>query len=371
MRERLAHDGKVSICTRRLPLGAAGRSLALPLMKKLPLSLLALGVALLAGCAKKSETASTAAATPSAPAKVKIGFLVKQPEEPWFQYEWKGSARAAAKNGFEVVQLGVPDGEKVLAAIDTLAAGGAQGFVICTPDVRLGPAIMAKAKNAKLKVVTVDDQFVGANGQFMTDVPYLGMSASKIGESVGVALLGEMKKRNWAPADTGVCVVTFEELETAKQRTEGAISALKAGGFPAAQIYKTPQKYPEIPQAMAATDTLLAQHPKVKHWLVCGMNDNTVLGAIRSMEGAKFGADNVIGIGINGTDCINELSKASPTGFYGSMLVSAPQEGYDTSEMLYKWVKDGTTPALDTRTVGIFITRENFREVLKREGITE
>ena len=43
------------------------------------------------------------------------------------------------------MKLGVQDGEKVMTAIDSLVAGGAQGFVICTPDVRLGPAIVAKA----------------------------------------------------------------------------------------------------------------------------------------------------------------------------------------------------------------------------------
>src|SRR5687767_12739087 len=87
-----------------------------------------------------------------APAKIKIGFLVKQPEEPWFQFEWKGADKAAAKYGFEVVKLGVPDGEKVIAAINNLAAMQAQGFVICAPDVRLGPAIMSLAKQHNLKV---------------------------------------------------------------------------------------------------------------------------------------------------------------------------------------------------------------------------
>jgi L-arabinose transport system substrate-binding protein len=51
------------------------------------------------------------------------------------------------------------------------------------------------------------------------------------------------------------------------------------------------------------------------------------------------------------------------------MLVSAPGEGYATAEILYKWVKDGVAPPLETRTPGILITRENFEEVLKREGI--
>ena len=322
---------------------------------------------LAAGCAKRADSSAAAWTAPTSAAGLKLGFLVKQPEEPWFQSEWAGADKAGAKYGFTAVKLGVTDGEKVLAAIDSLAANGAQGFVICTPDVRLGPAIVAKARQAGLKVISVDDQFVGSDGKPMTEAPYLGMSAVKIGESVGGALVAEMKARQWPAEDTGACVVTFEELDTAHNRTEGAIAALKAGGFPATRIFKTPQKTTDIPGSFDAANVLLTQHPEVKRWLICALNDTGVLGAVRATEGRGFSATSVIGIGINGTDCIDELRKTKPTGFFGSMRVSALSEGFLTSEMLYRWVKEGTVPALDTRTTGIFMTRANLDEVLKAD----
>jgi L-arabinose transport system substrate-binding protein len=327
---------------------------------------LSLGVVLLASCSKKNAGPDSTAA---APAKVKIGFLVKQPEEPWFQYEWKGADQAGAKYGFEVIKIGVPDGEKTLAAVDSLAANGAQGFVICTPDVRLGPAIVAKARANNLKVVTVDDRFVGADGKFLAAVPYLGMSATKIGEMSGQTLAAEMKRRGWADADTAACVVTFEELDTARNRTDGVIAALKAAGFPADRICKAPQKTTDIPGSFDAANALLARKTGVKHWLVAGMNDSAVLGAVRATEGNGFKAPDVIGVGINGTDCLDELRKPEPTGFYGSIYASAPQEGFGTAAMLYFWIADGKQPAPDTRTDGQLITRENFLTVLKAEGI--
>jgi L-arabinose transport system substrate-binding protein len=316
-------------------------------------------------CRKPSPNAPV----PSAQSAIKIGYLVKQPEEPWFQFEWQGAEAAASKHQFQLIKLGVPDGEKVLSAIESLAAGGVQGFVICTPDVRLGPAIVAQAKARKLKVISVDDRFVGADGKFMTDVPYLGMSATLIGQDQGKALYAEMQHRQWPVEETGVCVVTFEELDTARERTDGAIAALKAAGFPADRIFKTPQKTTDVPGSFDAVNVLLTQKPAIKRWLISGMNDTAVLGGVRATEGRGFDADHIIGIGINGTDCIDELKKAKPTGFHGSMLVSAPQEGFRTAEMLHAWIKDGTAPALDTRTQGILITRANFEEVLKREGI--
>ena len=329
-------------------------------------ALLSLATLFSTSCSKKPDTAAAPVSDSSA---VKIGYLVKQPEEPWFQFEWQGAEAAAKKHNFQLVKLGVPDGEKVLAAIESLAAGGAQGFVVCTPDVRLGPAIVAQAKLRNLKVIAVDDRFVGADGKFMTDVPYMGMSANAIGQDQGKALYAEMQRRQWPVEETGVCVVTFEELDTARERTDGAITALKAAGFPADRIFKTPQKTTDIPGSFDAVNVLLTQRPTIKRWLISGMNDSAVLGAVRATENRGFDADRVIGVGINGTDCIDELRKTKPTGFHGSMLVSAPQEGFRTSEMLYQWIKDGVQPPLDTRTEGILITRANFEEILRREGI--
>ena len=108
---------------------------------------------------------------------LKLGFLVKQPEEPWFQTEWKFADKAGKDLGFEVIKIAVPDGEKTLNAIDSLAASGTKGFVICTPDPKLGSAIVAKARGYDMKVIAVDDQFVNAKGKPMDTVPLVMMAA--------------------------------------------------------------------------------------------------------------------------------------------------------------------------------------------------
>jgi len=327
---------------------------------------LLVGLFLLVGCNKQNAAQTS---SPGGEDKIKIGFVVKQPEEPWFQLEWKFAQQAADKDGFELIKIAAPDGERALGAIDNLAASGAQGFVICTPDVKLGPAIIAKAQSRDLKVLAVDDQFIGSDGKPMTDVPYLGISARKIGQSVGQALIDEMKKHNWSQEDTAVCVITFDELDTARERTEGATEAIKAAGFPDTRIFKAPQKTSDVPGAFDAANILLTQHPEVKRWLICGMNDSAVLGAVRATEGRGFNADNVIGIGINGTDCIAEFEKPAKTGFYASALLQAKLHGYQTADIMYNWIKNGTQPPKDTRTIGVLIDRDNFQQVLKDQGI--
>ncbi len=302
--------------------------------------------------------------------EMRLGYLVKQPEEPWFQTEWSFAEKAGEELGFEVVKMAVPDGEKTLNAIDTLAAQGAKGFVICTPDPKLGPAIMAKAKSYDLKVVTVDDQFLNAKGEPMTDVPLVMMAATAIGERQGTELYKEMQKRNWDAATTGVMAITADELDTARRRVDGSLSALKAAGFPADQIYRVPTKTNDIPGALDAANSLLVQYPDVKQWLVVGMNDNTVLGGIRATEGQGFGSDNVIGIGINGVDAVNELAKSSATGFYGSLLPSPDVHGYKSIESLYKWVKEDIEPTKFVEVTDVvLITRDNFKDELAKKGL--
>ncbi|HHN8024744.1 TPA: substrate-binding domain-containing protein [Escherichia coli] len=157
---------------------------------------------------------------------LKLGFLVKQPEEPWFQTEWKFADKAGKDLGFEVIKIAVPDGEKTLNAIDSLAASGAKGFVICTPDPKLGSAIVAKARGYDMKVIAVDDQFVNAKGKPMDTVPLVMMAATKIGERQGQELYKEMQKRGWDVKESAVMAITANELDTARRRTTGSMDAV-------------------------------------------------------------------------------------------------------------------------------------------------
>ncbi|MDF2643324.1 MAG: L-arabinose transporter, periplasmic L-arabinose-binding protein [Pseudomonas sp.] len=302
--------------------------------------------------------------------KVKIGFLVKQAEEPWFQTEWAFAEKAGKEHGFEVLKIAVPDGEKTLAAIDNLAANGAKGFVICPPDVSLGPAIVAKAKANGLKVMAVDDRFVDAKGNFMEDVPYLGMAAFEVGQKQGEAMAAEAKNRNWDWKDTYAIINTYNELDTGKKRTDGSVDALKKAGLPESQILFTAQKTLDVPGSMDATSSALPKLPaNAKNLIIGGMNDNTVLGGVRATASNGFAPANVIGIGINGTDAIDELKKKQ-SGFHGSMLPSPDKEGYDTAYQMFLWVTTGKEPpkytAMDDVTL---ITRANFQEVLTKIGL--
>jgi L-arabinose transport system substrate-binding protein len=337
--------------------------------KALFLGAVAAALTVSVGC-KKGETTSAAAGGSSAgTAKIKLGYLVKQPDEPWFQTEWQFAQKAADENNVELIKLATQDGEKVLSAIDNLSAQGAKGFVICTPDVKLGPAIVKKAADANLKLITVDDQFIGSDGKIMADVHHLGVAARDVGHVAGTSLAEQLKERKWPVEQTGLLLITFEELDTARERTEGIAESLVASGFPKDHIYKSPERTTDIPGALDAATITITQHPEVKYWLLGGMNDSAVLGAVRAVEGRGFTVDNAVGIGINGTDCIDELKKTKPTPFYGSILMEANVHGHDTTVALYNWVTKGEEPPKTRFTGGVLITRADFEQKLKEHGM--
>ncbi|MDO5897123.1 arabinose ABC transporter substrate-binding protein [Agrobacterium sp. Azo12] len=315
-------------------------------------------------------TVAVFAATSAFAADVKIGFIVKQPEEPWFQDEWKFADIAAKEKGFTLVKIGAEDGEKVQSAIDNLGAQGAQGFIICTPDVKLGPGIVAKAAANDLKIMTVDDRLVNADGSPIEDVPHMGISAAKIGEAAGQTIVDEIKKRGWDMNEVGAIRVSYDQLPTAVDRVNGALDALKAAGFPEANIFDAPQAKTDTEAALNAATVVLNKNAKIKKWVAVGLNDEAVLGAVRATESVGITADNMIGVGIGGAEsAINEFKKADATGFFGTVIISPKRHGYETALNMYEWIANDKEPEKLILTAGQVAVRDNYEAVRADLGI--
>ncbi len=322
---------------------------------------LAFSVSVFAGAGKESPGEES----------IKIGFLVKLAECSWFQDEWKFARQAAEEYGFELIEMSTPDGEKVLSAIDNLAAQGAQGFVICTPDVKLGPSIKMKADQYGMKLISVDDRFVGPDGNPMEEVHHMGISAYEIGRLVGKAEMEEAQKRGWDLSKTGAACLTYNELPTSKDRTDGATDMLMEMGFPAESVFEGPTATDSTTEGgFDATNILVAAHPEIEHWLVFSLCDDTTIGGIRALEGNGFKARNIIGVGINGNDlAIAEFQKDDMTGFVATVLLAAKRHGYETAENMYKWIAKGEEPDKLIYTAGVLMDRTNYHDVRKEMGL--
>ncbi|MBJ9697017.1 arabinose ABC transporter substrate-binding protein [Burkholderia cenocepacia] len=303
-------------------------------------------------------------------ADVKIGFLVKQPDDPWFQDEWRFAEQAAKEQHFTLIRIAAPSGEKVSTALDSLAAQKAQGVIICAPDVKLGPGIAAKARRAGIKLMSVDDQLVDGHGAPLPGVPHMGISAYKIGQQVGQAIADETKRRGWNPAEVGIIRLAYDQLPTARERTTGAVDALKAAGFPAANVIDAPEMTADTEGAFNAANIALTKHANFKRWVAFGSNDDTTVGAVRAAKGRGIGADAMVAVGINGSQiALNEFAKPKPTGFYGSILLNPRQHGYQTSINMYDWITKNQAPPPLVLTSGTLITRDNEKQARAALGL--
>ena len=339
--------------------------------KVLGLVVLAAVVTGLVACSSgESEAGSTTGTSVGTNEKVKIGFIVKTLSDTWFQQETDFAKKKAEELGVELMVEEAGEGSKVMDIMSTMKTKGAQGVIICAPDVQLGMAIKAAADSNGLKLMSVDDRLVDADGKPMEDIPHLGISAAKIGNLVGDTIVAEMKVRGWNPAEVHGIATTKEELETAMLRINGAKEKLLEAGIPEGNIHYTAWKGQDITGALDAAQTVITQNPNVTKWVAFSSNDDGMMGVVRALEARGVKAENIIGVGINGTTAAQDWQQDRMTGVFASVLLKPRIHGAQTVEMMTEWIKSGKTPEMETYTDGTAINRSNYEEELKNEGMT-
>lgn len=349
-----------------------GRGKVLNMLRQV-LSLVA-GVVILGGLVVGCNSAPAGGDPPVAKGeevqREKVGFIVKSLADSWFQPETEFAKSKAEELGIDLMVLEATDGSKVLDSIATMSTQGVKGLIICAPEVQLGPAIKKACDDKGIKLMSVDDRLVDADGKPLADVPHLGISATKIGESVGSAMVEEMKKRGWTAADVHGIATTKEELETAMQRINGCKSVLTANGVLEANVHYTPWKTLDITGASDAANTVITQNPNANYWLCFSSNDDGMMGIVRALEARGVKSENIIGVGINGLAVAKEFALGKPTGVFASVLLSPRAHGAQTVEMMAKWIREDAKPPMETYTEGTIITRENYSDALKTEGMS-
>jgi L-arabinose transport system substrate-binding protein len=298
--------------------------------------------------------------------EIKIGYIIPDATDNWWQREWDGAQEAADKFGFALIKTEATDADRILAALDNHAAQGVQGILFATPETKLGPAVKNRCAALGVKLYSIANQFEDAEGKVMTEVHYSGVAAYDIGVQVGEAMFAEATRRGWKWEDTALMAMTIEELATAMERIGGCRDTLVKRGFPRASMYDAPIRSWDSIGSFNAADVTITQHPEAKNWFVTASNDPIVVGAVRALEGRGYKTENIIGVGINGgQEARIEFEKTTPSGFFASVFMSGHQHGYRAAESMYRWIRDGEEPPLDYRLPGTLVDRSNFREIMK------
>ncbi|MBN9070274.1 MAG: substrate-binding domain-containing protein [Rhizobiales bacterium] len=291
---------------------------------------------------------------------IKLGYINKMGDHPWFVREVQGAKDKAKELGVELLVQDVQfDSNLAVTTFDTYVGDGVKGIAVVVPDRALGPVVAEKAATAKIALVAVDDDIKASDGK---PVPYIGLNALDIGKQVGTEIARLVKEDGWDADLSKVKVGSVEDqkADTCMQRNKGAQEALFAA-YPDLRSRMVSIPYDNtMVNAIDVVSTTLTGNPDAEKWIFFSCNDDGVLGSVRATENAGIDPKNVIGIGIDGSRSCEALGAGKPTGFRGTMWIDSAKSGAAAVQVLYDQVKNGKEIAEISYVDPTLVNASNF-----------
>ena len=278
--------------------------------------------------------------------KISLTYLQKQGDQEYFIGEAAGAKAKAAELGVDlkVVNLG-NDANQTISDVQSAIAQKSNGLIIVVPDPAVGPQVVQTAKDAKVALLTSDDQIcttgpAPASCDKANLVPRIGFSGAQMGGEVGKRAAEEFKKAGWNPAETRTISAWKQDVTVCGDRVKAAKDAFATGAGAAVQnIDVATDNTPTGAQdKIAATITANAG---VKHWVVWGCNDENVQGGVTAMENAGISADNVIGVGLGAYLACKDWGSGKPSGMKAALFINGKDVGALAVQTMVDKLKDG------------------------------
>jgi len=291
--------------------------------------------------------------------ELKMGYINKMGEHPWFVAEVAGAKAEAKKNGVTLMTQDVQfDANLTLTTFDTMVGDGVKAIAIVVPDKALGPVVAEKAQKAGIRLIAVDDDIYTSDKKM---VPYVGMNAEAIGTQVGKEIASIYKAEGWDKfKDVKIGSIEDQKADTCMRRNRGAEAAL-LDAVPSLKdnVVRIPYDN-HMESAVTAVTTTLTAHPEAKHWIFYSCNDDGVLGGVRATENQGVAPSDVIGVGIDGSRACDAFGSGKPTGFRGTMYIDSAKEGAQAIDLLVASVKNDTALPVTTYVTADFVSPGNF-----------
>ncbi|MFG2819575.1 substrate-binding domain-containing protein [Kitasatospora sp. NPDC048365] len=278
--------------------------------------------------------------------KISITYLQKQGDQEYFVGEAAGAKAKAQELGVDlkVVNLG-NDANKSVSEVQAAIAQKSNGLIVVVPDPAVGPQIVQTAKDAKVALLTSDDQICTtgpAPASCSKDdlVARIGFSGEQMGTEVGKRAAEEFKKAGWNPADTRIISAWKRDVTVCGDRVQAAKAAFAtAATQDVTNIDVATDNTPTGAQdKIAATVTA---NPGIKHWVVWGCNDENVQGGVTALENAGFKADNVIGVGLGAYLACKNWNSGKPSGMKAALFINGKDVGALAVQTMYDKLKNG------------------------------
>ncbi|WP_035845026.1 substrate-binding domain-containing protein [Kitasatospora azatica] len=288
---------------------------------------------------------STAPEPPTADGRILITYLQKQGDQQYFIAEAAGAKARAAQLGVEltVVNLG-SDANRTVSEAQGAIAQRSNGLIVVVPDPAVGPQLVQAAKEAKVALLSSDDQVCTVSGDPVVCaqqnlVPRVGFSGEQLGTQVGKRAAEEFKKAGWNAADTRIVSAWKQDVTVCGDRVKAADEAF----FEAVGQVRTIDVPTDNTVAGAQTRiaAALSANPAVKHWVVWGCNDENVQGGIAAAQQAGIGAENVIGVGLGAYLACKDWAAGKPSGMRAALFINGSDVGALAVQTMVDLLQDG------------------------------
>jgi L-arabinose transport system substrate-binding protein len=285
--------------------------------------------------------------------KIRIAYIQKQGDQQYFIDQADGAAAMAEELGAEVTAINVgDDANEAISQLDTVIAQGYDAVAIVVPDQKIGPQVIAAAKEAGIPLVATDDAISDGDGN---PAPFVGFDGTAMGEKVGGEAARLFNETDWTPADTKIIRVSKEDLQTCEDRNEGALDVFTTDTGVTLEVVKVGTDATTI-DAQDKTAAVVTANPGVTNWVVWGCNDESETGAVTALQNAGFTPDHIIGVGLGAYLTCKDWKAGIESGNKGALFISGVDVGKAAVEVLVDQVKDGIElPAntiADTKIVG-------------------
>ncbi|MEV4616713.1 substrate-binding domain-containing protein [Kitasatospora sp. NPDC049258] len=278
--------------------------------------------------------------------KISITYLQKQGDQEYFIGEAAGAKAKAAELGIDlkVVNLG-NDANKTVSEVQSAIAQKSNGLIIVVPDPAVGPQVVQTARDAKVALLTSDDQICVTGPEPSACpksdlVPRIGFSGAQMGREVGKRAGEEYKKTDWNQADTRVISAWKHDVTVCADRVNAAKETfIDTAGASIQRIDVATDNTPTGAQDKVAA--AVTANRAVKHWIVLGCNDENVQGGVTALQNAGYEPDDVIGVGLGAYLACKDWNGGRPTGMKAALFINGRDVGALAVQTMYDKLRNG------------------------------
>ncbi|GAA1955989.1 substrate-binding domain-containing protein [Kitasatospora viridis] len=317
-----------------------------PSRSLVPAAALGLSAVLGLTACSSGQSGSSADSVGKVTGKISLTYLQKQGDQQYFIDEAAGAKAKAAQLGVDlkVVNLGT-DANRAVGEAQAAIAQKTNGLIAVLPDPSVGPQVVQSARDAKIALLTSDDQVCAtgpdpAGCAHQDLLPRVGFSGDQMGQQVGQKAAALFKSSGWDPSDTRIISAWQQDVTVCSDRVKAADEQFAADGTRVQVIDVPTDNTPTGAQDKVAAT--LTANPGVKHWIIWGCNDENVQGGVTAMQNAGISPDNIIGVGLGAYLACKDWAAGKPSGMKAALFINGKDVGALAVQTMYDKLRNGT-----------------------------